>query len=98
MFCVRITNVLPFLIKPDKNKGEKEMKKTRLEMLKESSENAINLVLSTITGLEDTNKAIEDEEQNNNEIIASIQATNNSLSELKTNNAKIINNFKKLLQ
>ena len=74
------------------------MKKTRLEMLKESSENAINLVLSTITGLEDTNKAIEDEEQNNNEIIASIQATNNSLSELKTNNAKIINNFKKLLQ
>jgi FtsZ-binding cell division protein ZapB len=72
--------------------------KTPLELLTEKSQNAINLVLTTIENLKDTNRAINDEYQKNNDIIASIQATNNSLDDLKNGNEKIISNFEKLLQ
>lgn len=72
--------------------------KTPLELLTEKSQNAINLVLTTIENLKDTNKAINDEYQKNNDLIASIQATNTSLDDLKNGNEKIIANFEKLLQ
>jgi FtsZ-binding cell division protein ZapB len=72
--------------------------KTPLELLTEKSQNAINLVLSTIENLKDTNKAISDEYQKNNDLIASIQSTNSSLDDLKNGNEKIISNFEKLLQ
>lgn len=77
---------------------KKKTTKTPLELLTEKSQNAINLVLSTIENLKDTNKAISDEYQKNNDLIASIQATNNSLDDLKNGNEKIISNFEKLLQ
>ena len=64
--------------------------KTTLELLSEKSHNAINLVLSTIESLKDTNRAIEEEKHKNDEAIAAIQETNSSLSELKVNNEKII--------
>ena len=76
----------------------KRQKKTQLEILSEKSHNAINLVLSTIENLKDTNEAINAEQRKNDEAIASIQASNNSLNELKVNNEKIIGNFEKLLQ
>jgi FtsZ-binding cell division protein ZapB len=74
------------------------MKKTTLQTLTEKSKNAVNLVLTTIEGLKSTNKAIDDERQKNDAMIAAIQNTNSSLDELKGNNEKIINNFEKLLQ
>ena len=77
---------------------KKKTIKTPLELLTEKSQNAINLVLSTIENLKDTNKAIDVEYQNNNDTIAQIQQTNNSLSDLKSGNEKIISNFEKLLQ
>lgn len=77
---------------------KKKTIKTPLELLTEKSQNAINLVLSTIENLKDTNKAISDEYQKNNNLIASIQATNSSLDDLKNGNEKIISNFEKLLQ
>jgi hypothetical protein len=73
-------------------------KKTALELLSEKSHNAINLVLSTIESLKDTNRAIEEEKQKNDATIATIQETNSSLSELKVSNEKIIGNFEKLLK
>ena len=72
--------------------------KTTLQKLTEKSENAISLVLTTIEGLKSTNKAIDEERQKNNEMIAAIQSTNSSLDELKTGNEKIISNFEKLLK
>jgi hypothetical protein len=74
------------------------MKKTNLQVLAEKSQNAISLVLTTIEGLKSTNKAIDEERQKNDEMIAAIQSTNSSLDELKVGNEKIINNFEKLLQ
>lgn len=74
------------------------MKKTTLQKLTEKSKNDINLVLTTIEGLKSTNKAIDDERQKNDAMIAAIQNTNSSLDELKGNNEKIISNFEKLLQ
>ena len=74
------------------------MKKTTLQKLTEKSKNDINLVLTTIEGLKSTNKAIDDERQKNDAMIAAIQSTNSSLDELKGNNEKIISNFEKLLQ
>ena len=71
--------------------------KTPLELLSEQSKNAINLVLSTIESLRDTNKAIDDEKKKNDELIVNIQTTNDSLVELKSGNEKIISNFEKLL-
>jgi hypothetical protein len=76
----------------------KKQIKTPLEMLSEKSNNAINLVLQTIKGLKDTNDAIDAEKHKNEEQIASIQATNNSLSDLKSQNEKIIGNFEALIQ
>ena len=76
----------------------KKTKKTALELLSEKSHNAINVVLTTIEALRDTNKAIDDEKNKNDELIVSIQITNNSLVELKSGNEKIISNFEKLLQ
>lgn len=76
----------------------KKTTKTPLELLSEQSKNAINLVLSTIENLKDTNKAIDDERKKNDELIVSIQTTNSSLVELKSGNEKIISNFEKLLQ
>ena len=73
-------------------------KKTVLEMLGEKSHNAINVVLTTIENLKDTNKAIDDEKQKNDAIISDVQNTNNALSELKSSNEKIINNFENLLK
>jgi hypothetical protein len=72
--------------------------KTTLELLSEKSHNAINLVLTTIESLKDTNRTIDDEKKKNDELIVSIQTTNNSLIELKSGNEKIISNFEKLLQ
>ena len=79
------------------------MKKTRqtktvLELLSEKSHNAINLVLTTIENLKDTNKAINDEKQKNDEIILGIQTTNDALVKLKNSNEKIISNFENLLK
>lgn len=74
------------------------MKKTTLQKLTEKSKNAVSLVLTTIEGLKNTNKAIDDERQKNDAMIAAIQSTNSSLDELKVGNEKIINNFEKLLQ
>jgi hypothetical protein len=79
-------------------KGEETMKKTNLQKFTEKSKNAISLVLTTIEGLKSTNKAIDEERQKNDEMIAAIQSTNSSLDELKVGNEKIINNFEKLLQ
>ena len=76
----------------------KKTTKTPLELLSAQSKNAINLVLSTIETLKNTNKAIDDEKNKNDELIVSIQTTNNSLVELKSGNEKIISNFEKLLQ
>ena len=76
----------------------KKQTKTQLEILNEKSQNAINLVLATIKGLKDTNEAIDKEKQSNEETIAYIQQTNNSLSDLKSKNEKIIGNFEALLQ
>ena len=76
----------------------KKQTKTQLEILSEKSHNAINLVLVTIKGLKDTNEAIDKERQSNEEAIAYIQQTNNSLSDLKSKNEKIIGNFEALLQ
>ena len=77
---------------------KKNQTKTPLEVLSEQSKNAINLVLTTIANLRDTNNTIEAERQKNDEMIISIQNTNNSLDELKAGNEKIISNFEKLLQ
>lgn len=77
---------------------KKKQTKTQLEILSEKSQNALNLVLATIKGLKDTNEAIDEEKQKNNEMIASIQTTNNSLNDLKSQNEKIIGNFEALLQ
>ena len=74
------------------------MKKTTLQVLTEKSKNAVNLVLTTIENLKNTNKAIDEERQKNDATIAAIQSTNSSLDALKTGNEKIINNFEKLLQ
>ena len=74
------------------------MKKTTLQVLTEKSKNAVSLVLTTIEGLKNTNKAIDDERQKNDAVIAAIQNTNSSLDELKGSNEKIISNFEKLLQ
>jgi len=74
------------------------MKKTTLQVLTEKSKNAISLVLTTIEGLKNTNKAIDDERSKNDAMIAAIQSTNSSLDELKVGNEKIITNFEKLLQ
>ena len=74
------------------------MKKTTLQKLTEKSKNAVSLVLTTIEGLKNTNKAIDDERQKNDAMISVIQNTNLSLDELKVGNEKIINNFEKLLQ
>jgi FtsZ-binding cell division protein ZapB len=74
------------------------MKKTTLQKLTEKSKSAVSLVLTTIEGLKNTNKAIDEERQKNDTIIAAIQSTNSSLDELKVGNEKIINNFEKLLQ
>jgi hypothetical protein len=79
-------------------KRKMKKNKTPLEVLSEQSKNAINLVLTTIANLRDTNKTIETERQKNDEMIISIQNTNNSLDELKAGNEKIISNFEKLLQ
>lgn len=76
----------------------KKTTKTPLKLLSEQSKNAINLVVSTIEALKNTNKAIDDEKSKNDELIVSIQTTNNSLVELKSGNEKIISNFEKLLQ
>ena len=77
---------------------KKKQTKTPLEMLSEKSNNAINLVLQTIKSLRDTNDAIDAERHKNEEAIVSIQATNNSLSDLKSQNEKIIGNFEALIQ
>ena len=74
------------------------MKKTTLQVLTEKSKNAVNLVLTTIESLKNTNKAIDEERQKNDAAIVAIQSTNSSLDELKVSNEKIINNFEKLLQ
>ena len=74
------------------------MKKTTLQVLTEKSKNAVSLVLTTIEGLKSTNKAIDEERQKNDAMIAIIQSTNSSLDELRVGNEKIINNFEKLLQ
>ena len=74
------------------------MKKTKLQVLTEKSKNAISVVLNTIESLKNTNKAIEDERQKNDAIIAAITSTNSSLDELKVGNEKIISNFEKLLK
>ena len=74
------------------------MKKTTLQVLTEKSKNAVNLVLTTIEGLKNTNEAINEERQKNDAMIALIQNTNSSLDELKGSNEKIISNFEKLLQ
>ena len=77
----------------------KKQKKTitPLEQLRTKSQNAINVVLSTIENLRNTNKMIDEEYQKNNEIIDNISHTNNSLKELKSSNEKIIGNFEKLI-
>ena len=74
------------------------MKKTTLQVLTEKSKNAVNLVLTTIENLKNTNKAIDEERQKNDATIAAIQDTNSSLDELKGSNEKIISNFEKLLK
>lgn len=74
------------------------MKKTNLQKFTEKSKNAVSLFLTTIEGLKNTNKAIDEERQKNDAMIAAIQITNSSLDELKVGNEKIINNFEKLLQ
>lgn len=74
------------------------MKKTTLQVLTEKSKNAISLVLTTIEGLKNTNKAIDEERQKNNDMIGALQNTNRSLDELQVSNEKIIGNFEKLLQ
>ena len=94
---VRIPYPAP-LTKQNDLKEKKQMKKTTLQKLTEKSKNDINLVLTTIEGLKSTNKAIDDERQKNDAMIAAIQSTNSSLDELKGNNEKIISNFEKLLQ
>lgn len=76
----------------------KKKQKTPLEQLTEKSKNAINLVLSTIESLKNTNMSIDEERQKNDAIIATIQSENSSLDELKNGNAKIISNFEKLLK
>ena len=76
----------------------RKQKKTQLEILSQKSSNAINLVLATIKGLKDTNDAIDAEKQKNEETIASIQMTNSSLNDLKSQNTKIIGNFEALLK
>lgn len=72
--------------------------KTPLELLTEKSQNAINLVVSTIENLRSTNKSIDAEKEKNDVQILSLQSTNDSLTELKLGNERIINNFEKLLQ
>lgn len=71
---------------------------TPLERFTEASNNAINLVITTIENLRNTNNAIKEEQQKNDEEILKIQATNNSLNELKNSNEKIIANFEGLLK
>jgi FtsZ-binding cell division protein ZapB len=73
-------------------------KKTKLELLNERSQNAINLVVATIEQLKGTNQSIDDEYHKNSETIASIENTNRSLNELKRSNEKIISNFENLLK
>ena len=75
----------------------KAKKKTTLEILSEKSHNAIHLVMETIKSLKDTNVAIEEEKQKNDEVIANCQTMNNSLNDLKSKNEKIIGNFEALL-
>ena len=76
----------------------KKQMKTQLEILSEESHNAISLVLATIMGLKDTNQAIDEEKQKNEETIAYMQSTNSSLNDLKSKNERIISNFEALLQ
>lgn len=73
-------------------------KKTMLEKLVSKSSKALNLVLTTIENLKSTNEVIENEKKKNEAIILGIQITNNDLSELKSSNEKIINNFENLLK
>lgn len=74
------------------------MKPTRLETLTKNPESAISLVCSTIEQLEKTNEEIAIEKDKNEQMIIEIQKTNTALSDLGNSNAKIISNFKKLLQ
>ena len=76
----------------------KKKQLTPLEQLTEKSKNAINLVLSTIDSLKNTNASIDEERQKNDAMIAAMQSENSSLNELKNSNAKIISNFEKLLK
>ena len=73
-------------------------KKTMLEKLVSKSDKALNLVVTTIENLKSTNEVIENEKKKNEAIILGIQITNNDLSELKSSNEKIINNFENLLK
>ena len=78
--------------------AKKTVTKTPLEILSEKSSNAINLVMSTIKDLKETDVAIDDEVRKNEETIAAITATNASLGDLKSQNEKIISNFEALLK
>ena len=73
-------------------------KKTALDKFGIKSNKATNLVLTTIENLKNINEAIENERKKNEAIILGVQITNDSLTELKSSNEKIINNFENLLK
>jgi flagellar biosynthesis/type III secretory pathway M-ring protein FliF/YscJ len=75
-----------------------KQKQTTLELLHSKADGVINFIVSSIENLKEINKSIVDEQEKNSVEILKLQSTNNSLSDLKNSNDKVINNFEKLLQ
>lgn len=73
------------------------VKQNALERLQRKSNNAVNVIRSTIENLKAANVEIDDEQATNIAKIADLQTTNKSLDDLKKNNEKVISNFESLL-
>lgn len=76
----------------------KKQKLTTLETLQLQTNTAIRFITSAIDSLKTISVSIADEQEKNNEEIVKLQATNNALSDLKSDNDRVISNFEKLLQ
>ena len=75
-----------------------EKKRNELDRLNKRSEQALNLVTSTISQLEDINNSIDITLSDIQDTKSSLQETENGLLATKESNSKIVQKFKALLE
>ncbi len=68
-----------------------------LQQLQEESKSAVEIIHNTIAKLKTANQRVDEEIKFNEERIKAIQSDNASLSELRTQNEKVVSKFEAFL-